>query len=102
MSEDNIIQFPFGEIRNPLVDPGLPTEVDIASDMLEAMLNVLIDAEYHPRADTQLQQDLGLILNLLYAIMARVHGKEHFLHGVIDELSLTLSEIKEELENDNH
>jgi len=102
MSEDNIIQFPVGEIRNPLVDPGVPTEIDIASDMVEAMLEVLIDAGYHPRGDDQFQRDLGLILNLLYAIIARVHGKPHFLHSIIDELSLTLREIKEELEKDNH
>jgi len=94
MSKDNVIQFPFGEIRNPIVDPGEPTEMDIASDALEALLVSLIDNGYSPKHDSKLQEDLGLILNLLYAIIARAHGKEHFLQGIIDELSSTLSEIK--------
>ena len=101
MNDDNIIQFPFGEIRNPIVDPAPPTEMDIASDALEAVLVCLIDRGYSLREDQQLQEDLGLVLNLLYAIIARAHGQPHFLHDVIDELSNTLREIKEELENDN-
>ena len=102
MSKDNVIQFPFGEIRNPIVDPGEPTEMDIASDILEQAIVILIDYGYSIKKNPKLQEDLGLMLNLLYAIVARANGKEHFLHTTLDEMSSVLREIKEELENDNH
>lgn len=101
MNNDNVIPFPFGEIRNPLVDPGTPTEMDIASDALYEVLVILIDAGYNVKDNPKLQEDLGLILNLLYAILIRTKGQEHFLHMIMDELSEILREIKEELENDN-
>lgn len=102
MNKDNVVQFPFGEIRNPIVDPGTPSEMDIASECLEAMLVVLLDSGYNIKGNPKLQQDLGLVLNILYAIISRVHEKPHFMHDTLDEISLVLNELKEELENDNH
>jgi hypothetical protein len=102
MSDDNVIPFPVGEIRNPLVDPGAPSEMDIASDALYSVLVSLIDNGFDPRNDPKMQEDLGLVLNILYAIISRAEGKKHFMHDALDEMSNILSELKKELENDNH
>lgn len=101
MSKDNVIQFPFGEIRNPIVDPGEPTEMEVASAILESALYTLIEHGYSPKNDPKMQEDFGLVLNILYAILYRANGKEHFLLPTLDEISEILREIKEELENDN-
>ena len=102
MNDDNVIQFPFGEIRNPIVDPAEPTEMDIASDILEQVILTFLDYGYSIKNNPKLQEDLGLMLNMCYSIVARANGKHHFLHDTLDELSTILREIKEELENDNH
>ena len=102
MNDDNVIPFPFGEIRNPLVDPAEPTEMDIASDIVEQAIIIFMEAGYDVKNNRKLVEDLGLILNLFYAIVARANGKEHFLHDALDDMSSVLREIKEELENDNH
>jgi hypothetical protein len=102
MSDDNVIPFPVGEIRNPLVDPGKPTHMDIASDVLYEALIVLINHGMDPKHDERLQRDMGVILNLMYAISARAAGEEHFLDDLLDEVSSTLIELKSELDNDNH
>lgn len=102
MSEDNVIPFPVGEIRNPLVDPGQPDEMDVASDALYGILVSFIENGYDPRNDPKMQEDLGLVLNILYAIVYRAEGKNHFMHEALDEMSDILREIKSELENDNH
>lgn len=102
MSKDNVIPFPFGEIRNPLVDPAEPSELDIASDIMEQAIIVLIDAGFDVKNNRKMVEDLGLMLNLFYAITARANGKEHFLHETLDDISSVLHTIKEELENDNH
>ena len=102
MSDDNVIPFPVGEIRNPLVDPGSPSEMDMASDALYGALVSLIDNGFDPKNDPKMQEDLGLVLNILYAIICRAEGKEHFMHDALDEMSEILRELKKELENDNH
>lgn len=102
MNDDNVIPFPFGEIRNPLVDPAEPTEMDIASDIVEQAIIIFMEAGYDVKNNRKLVEDLGLMLNLFYAITARANGKEHFLHDALDDMSSVLREIKEELENDNH
>ena len=102
MSNDNVIQFPYGEIRNPLVDPGRPDEMEVASDALYNILVSLIDNGYDPQNDPKMREDLGLILNILYAVVCRAECTKHFLHDTMDEMSEILYEIKSELENDNH
>ena len=102
MNDDNVIPFPFGEIRNPIVDPADPTELDLSSDILEQAIIILLEAGYEVKNNRKLVEDLGLMLNLFYAVVARANGKEHFLHDALDNMSDILREIKEELDNDNY
>ena len=99
--KDNIIQFPSGEIRNPLVDPGLPTTLDVASECLEQILVELMEYGYEP-SDTGMKKDLGVILNLLYSAIARADGNDHFFHGILDEMHDVILDIKSEVENDHN
>jgi len=102
MNDDNVIQFPFGEIRNPLVDPGPPSHMDVASDALHEILVTFLNCGYNPKHDDRLHRDFGVMLNVLYAVSCRAAGEEHFLDDLLDEVSSVLIEIKSELENDNH
>lgn len=99
--KDNIIQFPSGEIRNPLVDPGLPTTLDVAGECLEQILIELMEYGYEPTSPA-MRKDLGVILNMLYASIARAEGKKHFLHEVLDEMHDVILDIKSEVENDHN
>ena len=101
MTKDNIIYFPANKNHKPRDSYKEPTDMDIAADVLESAIFELIDLGYDPHNDPQMARDLGLILNMLYAMITR-DIRDHFLHMVMDELSEELDNLKADLNNDDN
>jgi hypothetical protein len=102
MSEDNVVEFPYHRISNPLADgdnPSVPTRMDLACDILEAAVIVAIEHGYSPKDYEGGTEDYGILLNLVYATLTRAEGEYHFLHEMMDEVSDTLASIKDEYDD---
>lgn len=101
MSKDNVIEFPYGRIRNPLVDYG-NTPMDVACQILEAAIMRSIELGYKPTDYEGGTSDYGVMLNLFCATIYRAEGNEHFMHEMLDEISVILAEMKSEMKKDDH
>lgn len=101
MSKDNVIEFPYGRIRNPLVDHG-HTQMDYACEILEAAIIRAVELGYTPTSYDGGVEDYGVMLNIIYATLSRAKGEEHFFHEMLDEVSSVLAEMKSEMKDDNH
>lgn len=101
MSKDNVIEFPYDKIRNPLVERG-NTQMDTACLILEAAIIKSVELGYTPTSYDNGVSDYGVILNLLCATICRADGDEHFMHEMMDEISKTLSEIKDRMKDDHN
>ena len=51
MNKDNIIQFPYGEIRNPIMDPNPNDKMDIAGECIQEILMTLSEYGYTAKDD---------------------------------------------------
>ena len=102
MESDNVVNFPFEKIRNPIADAH-KARMNEATDILYGIIIGLVEKGYVPTEHEGMVGDLGVVLNILYATICRAEGEEHFLHEMLDEVSEILSEMKKELkENDHH
>ena len=104
MSKDNVVQFPYGEIRNPLIDPGpkLDHEMDVAKECVTAVINTLNDYQYYiDSMEDPLFDDLGIVLNIIHAALLRKEGQDHLMIEMMDEITRTIKSMKEELNDSN-
>ena len=100
MSKDNVVEFPYHKISNPLADDGNdPSRMEVACDILEAAVMVAIDHGYSPKTYEGGTGDYGIMLNLVYATLCRAEGEDHFLHEMMDDVSETLASIKDGLDD---
>ena len=45
---DNVIPFPYGEIRNPIIEPRPDDEMDMAGECIQEILMTLSEYGYQP------------------------------------------------------
>jgi len=102
MSDDNIIQFPNRKEQ-------LKTQKEKVADLEEAkvhyeyvahqaidsVVHTLAINGYNPLKQLSLVRDLGVIMNLMVAMMYRVDEKEHFLQDPMDEMHEVIKYVKE-------
>jgi len=96
----NVVEFPLGKISNPHADKldVVDHEMEVANRLMRAV--VLELAEYgYDASDPETFRDLGVILNMMYAMLRRTDGMEHFLHEDMEELGNAFLEMKK-VEND--
>ena len=95
MNKDNIIQFPFGEISNPLArDPKpLDVEMDIAAECLQDIMLTLIEYGYNVQDDVFFT-DMGCILNMIYATIIRRNNPDYPFVEVLDIVHKMIIELK--------
>ena len=108
MNDDNIIQFPKTRAANKNATTKLESLLiskhhydDAAHAAIRAMVDSLLEDGYHPLEDRVMIHDLGVILNLVVAMMYRVDGEIHFLHEPMDEIAQVIKYIKELKEKDD-
>tara|TARA_B110000285_G_scaffold57860_2_gene66133 strand:+ start:812 stop:1126 length:315 start_codon:yes stop_codon:yes gene_type:complete len=100
MNKDNVIQFPFGEIRNPLVDPGpaindvADHEMDLAASCLQDVMLTLIEHGYDVHANEAFFTDMGCILNMIYATLIRRTNPDYPFVEVLDIVHKMIMELK--------
>lgn len=99
---DNIIQFPKTRAANKNKRLELDSKrlammhyEDMANEATIALTNALVDHGYHPIENVPMVKDLGVIMNLIVAMMYRVDGETHFLHEPMDEINEVIQYIKD-------
>lgn len=102
MSNDNIIQFPdrkeeLKSTKEKVEDLERAREYyeEIAYAAMDDITNTLARRGYHPLKDLTLVRDMGVLMNLIVAMMYRVDGKIHFLQEPMDEMHEVIKYIKE-------
>lgn len=102
MSNDNIIQFPdrkeqLKSAKEKVEDLERAREYyeEIAYAAMDDITNTLARRGYHPLKDLTLVRDMGVLMNLIVAMMYRVDGKIHFLQEPMDEMHGVIKYIKE-------
>jgi hypothetical protein len=98
---DNIIQFPIKKVANENYAAKIEAArlarmhyEDIAQDSVANMVDILVRHGYHPLDNKAMVNDLGVILNLIIAMMYRTDGEPHFLHETIDEIDDLIKYVK--------
>lgn len=94
MAKDNVVQFPYGNIRNPIAK-GEDEYIDlVARYCMTEVVRVLTEEGMMITLDNKLGHDLGVVLNMLTATISREYNKEHFLHEPLDEICNVIKEMK--------
>jgi len=102
MSDGNIIKFPdrkeeLKSTKEKIEDLERAREYyeEIAYAAMDDITNTLAVRGYHPLKDLTLVRDMGVLMNLIVAMMYRVDGKIHFLQEPMDEMHMVITHIKE-------
>ena len=99
MAKDNVVQFPYGKISNPVSQGGDEFIADISHEIMIEVINVLTDHEIMIDQNDKIFEDLGLVMNMMYAAIGRYYDKPHILHEIMDTTSDMMKEIKAEYDN---
>ena len=104
---DNVIQFPKTRAANNNTRKKLEAMQlsrvhyeSVASEAMDAIAQALATNGYHPLKEKSMIRDMGVIMNMIVAMMYRVDGEVHFLQEPMDEIREVLKYIKE-LNNKN-
>jgi hypothetical protein len=99
---NNVIQFPKTRAANKNVRQKLEAMQlsrvhyeSLASEAMDAIAQVLATNGYHPLKEKDMLRDMGVIMNMLVAMMYRVDGEIHFLQEPMDEIHDVLKYVKE-------
>jgi len=102
MSNDNVIQFPdrkeeLKTTKEKVEDLEKAREYyeEIAYAAMDDITNTLARRGYHPLKDLTLVKDMGVLMNLIVAMMYRVDEKQHFLQEPMDEIHQVIKYVKE-------
>jgi len=87
MDKSKIIKFP-----TPVKPQKMDHELDIARLLMQGIVTTLIEYRYDP-TDEKMSDDLGLIYNMLYAMMVRADGEYHQFHDMMQELANELKKL---------
>lgn len=88
-----VIEFPYGEISNPLAydqDPVMDHVHEIIHKLVDHMAQLGYDVN-----NEQTIHDLGVMSNFMVGILMREFGRDHFLHETLDELWIELNKLRE-------
>ena len=94
MNKDNIIQFPYGEIRNPIIDPNPNDKMDIAGECIQQILMTLSEYGYSAKDDKTFYKDMGCLLNMIYATLIRRTNPDYPFVEVLDIVHKMIMELK--------
>lgn len=94
MNKDNIIQFPYGEIRNPILDPNPNDKMDIAGECIQEILITLSEYGYSAKDDKIFHKDMGCLLNMIYAMLAREDHPDYPFVEILDVIHEMIMETK--------
>lgn len=99
---DNIIQFPKTRAANRNKKLEFDSKrlammhyEDMANDATVSLTDALVGHGYHPIENAGMIKDLGVIMNLIAAMMYRVDGETHFLHEPMDEIHEVIQYVKD-------
>jgi hypothetical protein len=99
---DNVIQFPKTRAASNTTRKKLEAMQlsrvhyeSLASEAMDAIAQVLATNGYHPLKEKDMIRDMGVIMNMLVAMMYRVDGEVHFLQEPMDEIHDVLKYVKE-------
>ena len=102
MSNDNVIQFPdrkedLKSTKEKVEDLERAREYyeEIAYAAMDDISNTLAKRGYHPLKNLTLVKDMGVLMNLIVAMMYRVDEKKHFLQEPMDEIHQVIKYVKE-------
>lgn len=84
-----IIKFPTPSKPEPM-----DHELDMARVLMQDMVKTLIEYRYDP-TEEGMQNDLGVIYTMIYAMFIRADGEYHQFHDMLDELATELKNIGE-------
>ena len=76
---------------------GIDHNLDVARELMNSLVRTLNDYGYEIKYGDDTFKDLGIIYNLLYAMMLRQDGKEHSWHEMMNEI---LSEMNKRKDDD--
>lgn len=95
MSDDNILQFPnrHKEVKISKENINIHYET-IAYKAMDDIMHTLTNNGYHPLENLLIVKDMGVLVNMLVAIMYRADGKKHFLHEPMDEIQQVIALVK--------
>ena len=68
---------------------------EIAYAAMDDITNNLARRGYHPLKNLTLVKDMGVLMNLIVAMMYRVDEKHHFLQEPMDEIHQVIKYVKE-------
>ena len=99
---NNIIQFPKTKSANSDIKKKLEAMElsrvhyeSIASEAIDSIAQTLAKSGYHPLKEKIMIKDMGVIMNMLVAMMYRVDNEVHFLQEPMDEIHDVLKYVKE-------
>lgn len=99
---NNVVQFPKTKAANKNKKNSIEAmEVarvhyeSIASEAMDGIAQALATNGYHPLKDTVMLHDMGVIMNMIVAMMYRVDGEAHFLQEPMDEIHDVIKYVKE-------
>lgn len=95
-----VVQFPYGEISNPIDDDHRDPILDHAQEIIHEAVAKMYDLGYDVK-DEKILQDLGVITNLLVGTLMRAYDRDHFMHEVLDELYAELDIVRAMLDDLN-
>lgn len=95
-TKSNVIQFPYGEIRNPLIDPGPAAneEMDLAGECMQEIVILLSEYGFNAKDDEVFYKDMGCVLNLIYAALVRTTHPDYPFVEVLDVIHEMIMEAK--------
>jgi hypothetical protein len=91
---DNIIPFPYGEIRNPIIEPRRDDEMDMAGECIQDILMTLSEYGYNPKFDPAFFRDMGCILNLIYGALVRNENPNYPFVEILDIIHEMIMETR--------
>ena len=102
MSDDNILQFPnrkeelkTSKEKIEELEEAKHHYEYIAHQAIDDVVHSLAINGYNPLTQLSLVRDLGVMMNMMVAMMYRVDGKEHFLQEPMDEIHDVIKYVKE-------
>ena len=99
---NNVIQFPKTRAANNNTRKKLEAMQlsrvhyeSLASEAMDEIAQVLAKNGYHPLKEKDMLRDMGVIMNMIVAMMYRVDGEIHFLQEPMEEIHEVLKYVKE-------
>lgn len=98
----NIIQFPRTKAANnnkrnsiEAMEQARVHYEAVASEAMDGVALALTTNGYHPLKEKKMLKDMGVIMNMIVAMMYRIDGEIHFLQEPMDEIHDVIKYVKQ-------